>query len=249
MRFPEEDRLLEIEALLKIRIKGHAERLNAPFSVPKKLFLDGGLREVTADLPDWWLPNQNRLFLGPKAKCPKFTFHRGHEAPQSSIVVIKTTTLLNQLMLWGTGCFVVLDQDAALPEGNVYCGPESTIYVGHKVTCIHAPSLSARNGVLIYVGGDNLWGARVGIMTDDMHAIIDRATNKRLNVFGGAIFVSEHVWLGQDVLVLPDTVIGDDVVIGARSLAKGRYSSHATYAGHPARLIREGTTWSREDRP
>ena len=64
-----------------------------------------------------------------------------------------------------------------------------------------------------------------------MHAIRDRVTGKRLNAFGGRTIVRDRVWLGLDVMILAGAEIGDDCVIGARSVVTGRLPSNAVCVG------------------
>jgi carbonic anhydrase/acetyltransferase-like protein (isoleucine patch superfamily) len=58
-----------------------------------------------------------------------------------------------------------------------------------------------------------------------------------LDVFG-AIEVGDNVFIGHGATILPGTSIGDNCVIGARSLVKGVVDSDSVYAGVPARKIR-----------
>lgn len=53
----------------------------------------------------------------------------------------------------------------------------------------------------------------------------------------GEISVGDNVFLGFGVVVLLGSEIGDNVVVGANSLVKGRLESNGVYAGSPARLI------------
>ena len=51
------------------------------------------------------------------------------------------------------------------------------------------------------------------------------------------IKIGDNVFLGIDVVVLPGTVIGDNVIVGAKSLVKGKLESNSVYAGIPAKYI------------
>lgn len=54
---------------------------------------------------------------------------------------------------------------------------------------------------------------------------------------GGAITIGNNVFVGYQSVILKDTVIGDNVVIGARSVVKGNIPSNTVWAGIPARQI------------
>ena len=51
------------------------------------------------------------------------------------------------------------------------------------------------------------------------------------------ITVGENVFIGMRSIILPGTVIGDNVIIGAGSLVKGTIPSNTVWAGIPARQI------------
>lgn len=49
--------------------------------------------------------------------------------------------------------------------------------------------------------------------------------------------IGSNVFVGMQSLLLPGTVIGDNVIIGAKSLVRGRLESNSFYAGVPVRRI------------
>lgn len=53
----------------------------------------------------------------------------------------------------------------------------------------------------------------------------------------GDIVVGKNVFIGLRSTILPGTVIGDNTVIGASSLVKGKIPSNVVVAGNPARVI------------
>ncbi len=53
------------------------------------------------------------------------------------------------------------------------------------------------------------------------------------------ITIGNNVFIGANCTILPGTVIGDDVVIGAGSVVKGNLEESAVYAGAPCRKIKD----------
>jgi acetyltransferase-like isoleucine patch superfamily enzyme len=51
------------------------------------------------------------------------------------------------------------------------------------------------------------------------------------------IKIGNNVFLGVDVVVLPGTIIGNNVIVGAKSVVKGELKSNSVYAGIPAKYI------------
>jgi len=100
----------------------------------------------------------------------------------------------------------------------------------------------------IRIGDDVLFSHGLTLRTSDMHSIYDAATGKRINP-AAPIRIADHVWLGQDVIVLKGSSIGRDCVVAARALVSGEIAPGTLAGGCPARPIRSGITWDRSDKP
>lgn len=55
----------------------------------------------------------------------------------------------------------------------------------------------------------------------------------------GDIEIGNNVFVGANCVVLPDTIIEDDVVIGANSTVKGRLEKGYLYGGNPVKKIKK----------
>ncbi|MDC4955191.1 acyltransferase [Acinetobacter baumannii] len=55
--------------------------------------------------------------------------------------------------------------------------------------------------------------------------------------FFGQIKIGNNVFIGYGCIILPNTIIEDNVVIGAGSVVKGKLLKNSVYAGVPARYI------------
>ena len=54
---------------------------------------------------------------------------------------------------------------------------------------------------------------------------------------GGEVVIGNNCFIGFNALILKDTHIGDNVIIGARSVVKGNIPSNTVWAGVPAKQI------------
>ncbi len=54
----------------------------------------------------------------------------------------------------------------------------------------------------------------------------------------GDVIVGSNVFIGSHCIILPDTVIEDNVVIAANSTVKGALQSGFLYGGNPAKMIK-----------
>lgn len=125
---------------------------------------------------------------------------------------------------------------AALADG-------ATIEIGAWSSFNGVSQITAHERSTIRIGNFCLFGHGCNIASSDVHAVLDLATNERLNP-AGDIEIGEHVWLAPDVMVLRNTRIGRDCVVGAKSLVRGTFPPNVSLAGVPARVIRTGVTWA-----
>ena len=95
----------------------------------------------------------------------------------------------------------------------------------------------------IAIGDGCLLSFGIWIRTADPHLIIDVRTRRRINPSKDVV-VGDHVWIGQDALLLKGTTIGSGSIVGARSVVAGkRIPSNASWAGNPVRRVRDGVFW------
>lgn len=73
---------------------------------------------------------------------------------------------------------------------------------------------------------------------DVMHHIFKKLRNEfEFPITYGAIEIGNHVFVGSRCIILPNTKIEDNVIIGAGSIVTGRLTSGGIYAGVPAKRI------------
>lgn len=95
----------------------------------------------------------------------------------------------------------------------------------------------------IIIGSDCMFSYEVSLRVADVHLIYHTKTKERLN-HSKSIYVGDHVWLGQNALILKGTQIGSGSIIGANSVLSNKtVPSNTTFAGSPARLTKEDTFW------
>jgi lipopolysaccharide O-acetyltransferase len=68
---------------------------------------------------------------------------------------------------------------------------------------------------------------------------------ERLLTSTGEVHIGRNVWLGDGVVVLAGSNIGDGAIIGANSVVAGTIPANSIAAGAPARVLRQ---WNAERR-
>jgi len=53
------------------------------------------------------------------------------------------------------------------------------------------------------------------------------------------IEIGENCWIGDGVVILAGTIIGDNCVVGANSVVQGTFNSNVLIAGLPAKILKE----------
>jgi hypothetical protein len=100
----------------------------------------------------------------------------------------------------------------------------------------------------IQIGDEFLFSWGIWLRTADGHSIIDLEAGKVVNS-SRSIVIGPHVWLGQDVLVMPGAQIGGGSIVGARSVVTRNLPAATVSAGVPARVLRKRTSWTRKVAP
>lgn len=99
-------------------------------------------------------------------------------------------------------------------------------------------------GKFIILGDDCLFSFGIWIRTADPHLIYDTRTCRRIN-YSKDVLVGDHVWIGQNSMLLKGTAIGSGSIIGAKALTSGRIFSNSSWGGVPARCIGKDLFWDR----
>lgn len=84
--------------------------------------------------------------------------------------------------------------------------------------------------------GENVWVGEYTSIRDSTHEFSPYIPLGQGTDFSADIKIGNNVWIGRGSIILPGTVIEDNVVIGANSLVKGRCQTNSLYAGNPAYL-------------
>jgi len=231
------------------RIATYHERYYRPLELEAPSLDPEHFEEVTAGLPAWWRENNNAFYLerGLVPPAIQLACPPGSPLPTNSLIVCRSASL-PRFFLWGEGSCIFIGANNHYNSSVFNCGA-AAIHMGDAVRVVWNFAVNSRNGGMVHVREDCLVASNVQLVTDDMHAILDKRSGRRLNLFGGHVLIGRHVWLGLDVLVLGNTVLGDHTVVGARAVVKKRFPNHCVLAGVPAKVVRKGITWDERDVP
>jgi len=212
------------------------------------------LRAVTeTPLDGAWGKDGNTLYVAegvdpPRAELlDRFVLY---PVANTLIVLASQTENIVSLGVGGDGATIFIGPDCEFTAGDLYCGGQSSIVFNGGVTATRCAVVDARNGGTIVAEHEQLWAANVYVATDDMHRLADLATGARLNPYAAHIRLGRHVWLGRDVTITGHVELGDGVVVGMQCMVRGqKIPPNSAIGGLPARVLREGISWSVDDLP
>lgn len=111
--------------------------------------------------------------------------------------------------------------------------------IGKGTRFISPHKCSVDPGRMDYIKiGDNCCLSEISILAHDYswYTLLD-SCGDMLPDPGGRVIIGNNVFVGFQALILKGTTIGDNVIIGARSVVKGIIPSNTVWAGVPARQI------------
>ena len=119
------------------------------------------------------------------------------------------------------------------------------LFLGEKTTIGENGWFSATAGGEIHLGNDNMLSLFIKMAVGN-HELLEQKTGMLLTN-RAAIHTEDHVWIGIGSTLLPGAHLGEGSVVGASSVVTKSFPSHCTIAGNPARVLREGISWQREE--
>ena len=156
---------------------------------------------------------------------------------------------------------LVCEDNVVLYDSNIYFeGDNSIIYLSRNNHRYHVHVSIFNNSFLffdertylaskvsfvisegrnVFIGENCMFAKRIALRLSDAHLIYDVESMERINV-SESVYMGDHVWIGQEALLLKGIQIGSGSIIGARCvLSSKKIPSNSLWGGIPAREIRK----------
>ena len=145
----------------------------------------------------------------------------------------------SRIRFTGNNSILYIDKNKMPLSLDVRLGNDSVSYIGKNVytnKCVHIYATEREN---VIIGDDCLLSYEVTFRTADPHLIYDSISKKRINS-AKSILVGDHVWIGQEALILKNTKIYSGSIIGGKAVISNKeVLSNTMWAGNPARKIKD----------
>lgn len=89
---------------------------------------------------------------------------------------------------------------------------------------------------LVELGDHVLIASHVKFITHEAGWVFSDDTHPEKNIFG-AIKIGNNVSIGMNAIILPNTEIGDNCIIGAGSVVRGKIPANSVYVGNPGKVV------------
>lgn len=154
----------------------------------------------------------------------------------------------NSNIIVNNGGHIYIEDNCILTSARIFVNRDSELIIGKGSTVQDGRFRTGRNSRII-VGEDCMFSWATTLLAHDGHMIYDVAAEKCLNNTAGecneSIVIGNHVWIGGETVILPNTRIDSGTICGYRSLVKGRYPNNCVIAGSPARVVKKDIAWTR----
>lgn len=164
---------------------------------------------------------------------------------QNNILYLEDDTKLQDSIISfnGDNSIVYIRGGRDMVKVNVVVNYDCIVAIGRGNYFNGRLNIIASEQTSVLIGDNCLISFGIWIRTADPHLIYDADSHRRINPSKN-IIIGDHVWIGQNALILKGSYIGSGSIIGGASVISGKkVSSNVSYAGNPARLIREEIFW------
>ena len=137
-------------------------------------------------------------------------------------------TLLRELFAEiGEGCYIEPPLHANWGGRHVHFG--RNIYANFNLTLV--------DDTHIYVGDNTMFGPNVVVATAG-HPLLPELREQGFQ-YNAPVHIGRNCWIGAGAILLPGVTVGDNAVIGARSIVTRDGPASVLAVGNPCRVLRE----------
>lgn len=144
----------------------------------------------------------------------------------------------NVQMIVEEGGKLMFGKNVTIKENSIiYVKKNAKVMFGQNSSTGHHTEISSNN--YIEIGDDVIMGAYAYI-TDSNHGYKDKDLPiRKQDMEIGSVEIGNNVWLGRGVMILKDSVVGNNSVVAAGSVVTKKFEENKILGGIPAKVIKE----------
>ncbi|MGZ9817546.1 acyltransferase [Peribacillus simplex] len=144
----------------------------------------------------------------------------------------------------GNNSLIIIGKSNRNATMSVNVWNDNTFFLGRNYSFNGAARFILSEQKNLFIGDDNMFSSGVVVRLADPHLIYDGTTRKRINSTK-SVYLGDHIWIGQDVMILKGVEVGTGSILGAKSLVTKSLPSNVSAAGSPASVVRKNVFWAR----
>ncbi|MFP3154187.1 acyltransferase [Lachnospiraceae bacterium ZAX-1] len=160
-------------------------------------------------------------------------------------ILIGDKSILDHATIYikGNDNCIELSDKVGIKQGELYIEDHcNRIQIGSGTQLCGTAHLACTEGTSITIGKDCLFSSDITLRTGDSHSILN-LDGKRINP-AKSINVCDRVWIGNSVIILKNTTILEDSIIGSGSVVtKEFHESNVVIGGNPANILKRDVCW------
>ena len=146
------------------------------------------------------------------------------------------------IFLRGDGHSLIVDHDVQLFNVRIkIIGKGNTVHIKKNTTIGGGNIICGGIGNPVNIGENCVIAEGVDIWSTDTHSVFQ---NESVVNAPQPINIGNHVWLGKDVAILKGVNIGDNAIVGIRSVVTHDIEAGTLNAGSPTKKLKDDVSWS-----
>lgn len=159
----------------------------------------------------------------------------------NNILYIGANSALEGSLLFGNNSLAIINNEQYNLNLDVNLYNSSVLFWGKK-SRTYGCRIWIEGGKSVIIGDDCLFSELITIRTSDHHSIIDISEKKHIN-HAADIIIGNHVWIGPEVSILKGIKIGNQAIVGLRTIVTRDIPSNELHVGSPNKCIRKNVSW------
>ncbi len=149
-----------------------------------------------------------------------------------------------QFFIIGDNCKITFKGSRRMSDSRFdLLDSKTSLSVGKNTGFNRTRVVVAGENNMVNIGSDCIIAEGVEIWASDTHSIVDEQTGKRINQ-DQPINIGNHVWLGTQCFITKGVNIGDNSIIGARSVVTKDVKTNSLVVGIPAKEVKNNINWN-----